>query len=155
MQIAPTDAPKSFFWSQNRPRNIRGHLCQIWAPGQGGGGGNRTHDRWVPRAASLTTGPRGVFPLGDRPPGESSPRGIIPLGETPPGDSFLRGIIPLGETPWGIVPQGSSPWGTLGMFPQGNHSPGKTLGIGAIRGRSPRVKNRFINNNIAPLGIGF
>ena len=128
MQIAPADAPKSFFWSQNRPRNIRGHLGRIWAPGQGGGGGIRTHDRWVPRAASLTTGPRGVIPLGDRPPGESFPWGIIPLGETPlgivsqgnhspgrdlPGESFPRGISPLGETPLGNRPPGESGGGQI------------------------------------------
>ena len=32
MQIAPTDAPKSCFWSQNRLRNISGHLGGNLAP---------------------------------------------------------------------------------------------------------------------------
>ena len=32
MQIAPTDAPKSCFWSQNRLRNIFGHLGGNLAP---------------------------------------------------------------------------------------------------------------------------
>ena len=31
MSIAPTDAPRSSFWSPNRPRNIFGHLGRIWA----------------------------------------------------------------------------------------------------------------------------
>ena len=142
MQIAPADAPKSFFWSQNRPRNIRGHLGRIWAPGQGGGGGIRTHDRWVPRAASLTTGPRGVIPLGDRPPGESFPWGIIPLGETPPGESSPRGIIPLGETPLGNrLPGESFPWERppWGILSQGNHSPGRhpPRGIAPLGNHSP------------------
>ena len=36
MQVAPTDAPKSSFWSQNRLRNMFGHLARNLAPGRGG-----------------------------------------------------------------------------------------------------------------------
>ena len=124
-----------------------------------GGGGIRTHDRWDPRAASLTIGPRGVIS-----PGESSPRGITPLGDTPwgivpqgnhsperdplgnrlPGESF-----PWERPPWGIVSQGnhsrgkdppgeSSPWGIVSLG-RGAGGPGCPLIFSlnrSIRGRT-------------------
>ena len=86
-----------------------------------GGGGIRTHDRWDPRAASLTIGPRGVIS-----PGESSPRGIVPLGNHPPGESSARGIIPQGNhSPGESLPGESFPWGIIsqGNHPLGNDSP--------------------------------
>ena len=87
-----------------------------------GGGGIRTHDRWDPRAASLTIGPRGVIS-----PGESSPRGITPLGDTPwrivPQGNHSPERDPLGNR----LPGESSPWERppWGIVPQGNHSPGR------------------------------
>ena len=130
--------------------------------GARGGGGIRTHDRWDPRAASLTIGPRGVMspgesspqgnhPPGTPPPGESSPKGILPLGHTPlgtqgnhppgrhpAGESFPRGIIPLGHTPLGSrPPRESSPWGNI---PLGNRLPRESfpLGITALGNHTPK-----------------
>ena len=96
MPIAPTDAPRSFFWSQNRLRNMFGHLGRNLAPG-GEGESNPgplgTKSRVLDHSAP-----------GGHPPGESSPRGIIPLGNRPPGES------PPGESsPWGITPLGNHP----------------------------------------------
>ena len=110
-----------------------------------GGGGIRTHDRWDPRAASLTIGPRGVIspgessPQGNHPPGESSPRGIIPLGDTPLGNRPPGESSPWETPPWGIAPQGSPPWGItpwgivpLGNLPLGNDFPGESPPWGIV-----------------------
>ena len=117
MQIAPADAPKSWFWRQNRPRNIRGHLGRIWAPGGPGGGRDsnprplgsesRVLDHWAPGGHF----PWGIVPQGNHPPGRH-PLGNRPPevpGERPPGGSSPRGSPP-GRDPWGWSPQGIIPW---------------------------------------------
>ena len=102
MPIAPTDAPRSFFWSQNRLRNMFGHLGRNLAPG-GEGDSNPgplgTKSRVLDHSAP---GGHSPAPLGNRPPGESSPWGItpwgiVPLGNRSPGESFPWGITPLGN----------------------------------------------------------
>ena len=105
MPIAPTDAPRSFFWSQNRLRNMFGHLGRNLAPGEGDSnpGPLGTKSRVLDHSAP-----------GGHSPGELSPWGIIPLGNHPPGESFPWGIIPLGNhSPGESLPWGITPWGSL------------------------------------------
>ena len=119
-----------------------GHFGPNLAPE--GEGRIRTHDRWVPRAASLTIGPRGVIPLGNRPPGESSPWGIVPLGNPPPGGSSPWGIVPLGNhspeesPPWGIIPLELEFFACFETIVSGGVGPSRGAGgetVSAVSGR--------------------
>ena len=88
------------------PKSAKQHLghdlAEIGRRGEGGFEPATARNR-EPRPRPLGHG--GLFPLGNRPPGESAPRGITPRGITPWGIT-LWGIAPWGITPWGI-----SPWG--------------------------------------------